>query len=325
MSQASLPATATATATTSAELADADGLNAALALLEQRFAQQVVDVAGGTVSYRTCGTCGKGPAIVLLHGIGSGGASWLDCALALENDARVIAWDAPGYGASTPLPQAAPSAADYAERLEQLLAALDVGRCLLVGHSLGAMMAAAYVDNHAAGGPGKSSRVAKLLLASPAQGYGAPEKRERAAQVIEERLGVLATLGIAGMAEQRSARTVSAQAGRKARAWARWNMSRLDPAGYTQAVRMLAGDDIRKYLAPPEKQRLAPMSGAVLCGSLDTVTTPADSRALAVECNFPFVSIDGAGHACYVEQPALVAAAIRQVHAAVKAAGLFAQ
>ncbi|HEY4319095.1 MAG TPA: alpha/beta hydrolase [Herbaspirillum sp.] len=308
MNQASLAA-AQAISADAVDRADCDGLTASLALMERRFAQRIALLADGQVSYRECG---KGPAIVLLHGIGSGGASWLHCALALESEARVIAWDAPGYGASTPLAQAAPSAADYAARLEQLLATLEIERCLLVGHSLGAMMAAAYVDRHAADG---AARVTGLLLASPAQGYGAPEKRERAAQVIEERLGVLTALGIAGMAEQRSARTVSSQAGPQARAWARWNMSRLDPAGYTQAVRMLAGDDIRKYLIGARQGR-PPVSGAVFCGSLDTVTTPADSRALATACNFPFVSIDGAGHACYVEQPALVARAIREAYPA---------
>lgn len=311
MSQASLSAAA-APAPTSVD----DGLNASLALLEQRFPQRIAELAGGRTSYRECGSA-TAPAIVLLHGIGSGGASWLHCALALASDARVIAWDAPGYGASEPLPEAAPSAADYAARLEQLLDVLNVDRCLLVGHSLGAMMAAAYVNKHAAQG-----RAARLMLASPAQGYGAPEKRERAAQVIEERLGVLAALGVAGMAEQRSARTVSSQAGAPARAWARWNMSRLDPAGYAQAVRMLAGDDIRRYLPGADSASGAWAPGSVICGSLDTVTTPVDSCELAMQCNFPFLSIDGAGHACYVEQPALVAAAVmqqmRQMHHIIK-------
>jgi pimeloyl-ACP methyl ester carboxylesterase len=299
-----IAASATTPASATNCQADQNRLNVALSLMEQRFPQQLAAVADGVVvSYRSCGgdNDARKQVIVLLHGIGSGGASWLDCALALGSSARVIAWDAPGYGASTPLQGAAPSAADYAERLEQLLAVLGVENCLLVGHSLGAMMAAAYV----AKGYGRAQ---KLVLASPAQGYGAPEKRERAAQVIQERLSVLETLGIAGMAEQRSARTVSAQANAHARAWARWNMSRLDAAGYTQAVRMLAGDDIRKYLP-------GSIPGTVFCGSLDTVTTPTDSRALATACNFPFVLIDGAGHACYVEQPALVAASIRHIHA----------
>jgi pimeloyl-ACP methyl ester carboxylesterase len=280
---------------------DPDGLTAALLLLEQRFRQSIATVPGGVVSYRSCGG-ETGPAIVLLHGIGSGGASWLHCALALEQHARVIAWDAPGYGGSTALDNTAPSAADYAARLEELLAALGIEECLLVGHSLGAITAAAYANAAESG-----KRVRQLVLISPAQGYGAPEKRERAAQVAAERLNTLASLGVLGMAEQRSARTVSSQAGPAARAWARWNMSRLHTGGYTQAVHMLCGDDIRNYLPPA-------MPGAVFCGSLDTVTTPVDSRALAAEYNFPFGLIDDAGHACYIEQAAVVADGIRNIY-----------
>jgi pimeloyl-ACP methyl ester carboxylesterase len=61
--------------------------------------------------------------------------------------ARVLAWDAPGYGNSAPLaPMAMPGAADYAERLWAWLDALGpqaAAPLVLVGHSLGALMACA--------------------------------------------------------------------------------------------------------------------------------------------------------------------------------------
>src|SRR5262245_46878990 len=98
-------------------------------LLEQRFPARTVALEGGAgVAVRTAGR-DDAPAVVLLHGIGSGAGSWLEVALALAPSARVIAWDAPGYGASTPLAPARPRAADYAARLNALLAALDVGTC----------------------------------------------------------------------------------------------------------------------------------------------------------------------------------------------------
>ena len=170
----------------------ANALSDSLSSLQHRFAQRIVTVGDSEVSYRSCG---RGTPVVLLHGIGSGGASWLHCALALEDAAQVIAWDAPGYGKSTRLEQAAPSAADYAARLEGFLQALDIQRCVLVGHSLVAMMAAA----HAAGSG--ADRLAKLLLVSPAQGYGTAERRERGLQIQEQRLANLAALGVSGMAD----------------------------------------------------------------------------------------------------------------------------
>lgn len=56
-----------------------------LALLEARFPARAVPVGGGAeVSVRECGA---GPAIVCLHGIGSGAASWLGLALLLAPQA----------------------------------------------------------------------------------------------------------------------------------------------------------------------------------------------------------------------------------------------
>lgn len=285
----------------------AEKLKDSLSLLEGRFTESTVDVGkkdgkddddSRIVSYRTCG---RGPAIVLLHGISSGAASWLQCALRLEQDAQVIAWNAPGYDRSTSLPQMQPSAADYADRLELFLEALGISNCVLVGHSLGAMMASAYI--------GKGyKRASRLLLISPAQGYGSEARRARGEQIAQERLEVLRTIGVEGMAERSPARMLSAQAGATERAWVRWNIQWLNPAGYTQAVHMLCGDDLRAY-AP--RDVLGDVPATVYCGADDVVTTPDDSRELAWNLNLPFHLIDNAGHACYIEQPGAVAAAIR--------------
>src|SRR6478752_6409538 len=86
--------------------------------LDARFPARRVPVGdGAVVSVRECGT---GPALVCLHGIGSGTASLL------ASRARLIAWDAPGYGESTPVAPAVPTAADYAARLHGLLDALEI-------------------------------------------------------------------------------------------------------------------------------------------------------------------------------------------------------
>jgi pimeloyl-ACP methyl ester carboxylesterase len=265
-----------------------------LFLLDARFPERIADTGHGMVSYRSCGS---GPAIVLLHGIGSGAASWMHCALRLEREARVIAWNAPGYGRSTPLDAASPGAADYAARLEAFLAALGIEHCLLVGHSLGALMGAAYAARD-------GTRAQAFLMLSPAQGYGSTARRARGEEVLRERLDTLQRLGVEGMAEHRSARLVSHAASDTARAWVRWNMSQLDPAGYSQAVRLLCGSDIHDFLPPR-------IPAAVACGEADDVTTPQDSARLAAEAGLPYQGIPGAGHACYVEQPEALSELIR--------------
>lgn len=264
--------------------------------LHLSFPEQTVLHGDAAMSFRQCG---DGPTVVLLHGIGSGAASWLTCALALAPHARVIAWNAPGYGNSAPLAQAPPHASDYAARLALMLDAIgNLGQFVLVGHSLGALVAAAYAAAH-------PQRVKKLVLLSPAQGYGTDEKRARGAAIRQTRLHDLDTIGVAGMAERSPARMLSSGAGADEKGWVRWNTAQLQPAGYRQAVELLCGDAIVHYVFDG-------VPAAVFCGALDVVTTPQDSAALAHSLHLPYADILDAGHACYIEQPDRVATAIRQ-------------
>ncbi|WP_343599190.1 alpha/beta hydrolase [Pseudomonas sp.] len=258
-----------------------------LSQLQRQFGERLLQLGDARQAIREAG---KGEAIVLLHGIGSGAASWLQVALGLCERARVIAWDAPGYGQSAPLPMVSPRATDYAARLASLLDALQVERCVLVGHSLGALTAAAFAQ-------AQPQRVSELVLLSPARGYGA--RPEQGQVVRDKRLHDLATLGIAQLAENRSAHLVSASASSSALAWVRWNMAQLNPPGYRQAIELLCGDDLLRY-SPPQ------VNCQVHCGSADSIT-PADAcRALAQAFAAPFQLIHGAGHACAIEQPETV-------------------
>jgi len=274
-----------------------------LARLDARFPARKVPVRGGAVvSVRECGS---GPAIVCLHGIGSGAASWLETALLLEGHARVIAWDAPGYGDSTPLAAQVPTAADYADRLHALVDALGLESFVLVGHSLGAITAgfAARLDSPLAG------RIRRLVLISPASGYGAASRAEDSARIRAQRLAALQEVGIAGMAAQADLRLLSAGASDVARQWVRWNMARLNDAGYSQAVELLCGADLLADLPPA-------MPVHVACGALDIVTTPQSCNEVATRCGVQLELIAHAGHASYVEQPQAVAALLRDVLAA---------
>ena len=270
--------------------------------LQEQFAQRLVGLPDGSqVAWREAGgTVGGGAsdfAVVLLHGISSGAASWLGVAQALVTAApatRVLAWDAPGYGDSTPLAAAAPVDADYARVLAQSLQALGVRRCLLVGHSLGALMAAPF----AAAAP---DVVQRLVLISPAGGYGAPAKAEQQAKVRSNRLAALAEKGVAGLAAAIDQRLVSPHGSEAARQWVRWNTARLHAAGYAQAVELLCASDLGRAAG-----KLA-MPVQVWVGDCDVVTTPAACQAWAELLGVPFALLAGAGHASPVEQPVAIA------------------
>ncbi|MFT4064627.1 alpha/beta fold hydrolase [Paraburkholderia sp.] len=271
------------------------------AALEARLAgypaQQSSLASQRVLSYREVDRAGNDALpLVLLHGIGSGAASWVQQFDALGASRRVLAWDAPGYGASTPVAALSPAARDYAAVLKEWLDALGIERCVLVGHSLGAIVAGAF----AAANPG---RLAGLLLLSPAGGYGAAPAEVRDAKRAQ-RLAMLAELGPQGLAEKRSANMLSANASDEARAWVRWNMSRVIPHGYAQATHLLANADLASDLARYDGRV------DVAVGGDDTITTPAACEKIAQAARTRLQVVPRAGHAGYIEAPAAYTAII---------------
>ena len=273
--------------------------NATLEARLARFpAQQIALAPQRALSYREAGCADENDALplVLLHGIGSGAASWVQQFEALGASRRVLAWEAPGYGMSTPVAPESPVAADYASVLTEWLDALGIERCVLVGHSLGAIIAGAFAAMN-------SHRVAGLLLLSPAGGYGAACAEVRETKR-DQRLAMLNELGPQGLADKRSANMLSAHAGDEARAWVRWNMARVIPHGYAQATHLLANADLAADLARFEGRI------GIAVGADDTITTPAACERLALVAGTQLQVVPRAGHAGYIEASAAYTAII---------------
>lgn len=122
------------------------------------------------------------PAIVALHGLRSFAYTWEPVALPLADRFRIIALDQRGRGESDWDPQRRYYAEHYVRDLEALVAHLELGRFVLLGHSMGGSNAFVYSSAHAdrlAGlviedmGPGASAggagaeRIRRELLATP--------------------------------------------------------------------------------------------------------------------------------------------------------------
>jgi len=248
-------------------------------------------VAGSRVSYRRGG---KGPTdLVLVHGIGSQSASWVQQFDGLATRFRVTAWDAPGYGESDHLAAESPVAADYAGRLLGLLSAAGVERSILVASSLGALIATSAAVQH-------PQRVAGLVLLNPAGGYGFADPKVREER-LAARLERLARLGPAGMAADFPSGMLSPRASDKAREIAAWSQARIDPKGYAQAARMLSNgtlaNDAARYSGPV----------LVVAACADTITPPRDCEKIAGA--FPraqYRLLEGPGHLSYVESPGTI-------------------
>lgn len=103
---------------------------------------------------------GNGPPVVLLHGLGASIYSWHAVIEPIAAEGyRVIAFDNRGFGFSS-RPAEGYGNADYVQLLGALLDSLGVGQATLVGHSMGAQIAAEFALAH-------PDRVRGLALLAP--------------------------------------------------------------------------------------------------------------------------------------------------------------
>lgn len=258
-------------------------------MLEQRIAK-FAPRKSGDLSYRETGA---GQALVLLHGIGSSSASWLNQFETLKGY-RLIAWDAPGYGDSDFLKNNHPMASDYADALHSFLDRLLLKDVVIVGNSLGCLMAGAYGAAH-------PERVRSMILLSPAAGNAGDESKQR------ERLRQFEELGAEGLAEKRSPTLVGKASPREAVDLMRWTQRRIRPQGYRQAVHCLThgrlAEDARKF----------PKKVLVACGTEDIVTPEAGCKAVAAAFSRgEYRPLPGIGHVPHIEVPETVSTLIRQ-------------
>ena len=233
------------------------------------------------------------PVLLLLHGIGSGSASWFFQFQSLHHEFRILALDTPGYGASTPLLESEPMPVDYARVLHQFVAAMKLPPVFLLGHSLGALIGAAYAREF-------PEEIRGLLLADPALGYGthSPEVRTT---MIRQRLEIMTRLGPAGMAKERARNLVLPSSPEVIRSVVEEVMAELIPEGYAQAVRMLAKGDLLTDLIALRHSGNMPIT--VCWGDTDAVTPPSQCLQAAEAAGVPGTVIESAGHACYLDNP----------------------
>ena len=95
---------------------------------------------------------GTGPTLVLVHGLGGSHVNWLAVAPALARGARVLALDLAGFG-RTPLGER--SADVHANRvlLDRFLDAVAAAPAILIGNSMGGLLAMLEAAELAAPGP----------------------------------------------------------------------------------------------------------------------------------------------------------------------------
>lgn len=147
--------------------------------------QSRIVAAGGPIHCEDFG--GSGPALVLIHGLGGAAVNFRAVGPALAERGRVIALDLVGFGRTPPEGRSAGVAANR-ESLDRFLDAAVGGPAILVGNSMGGLIALMQ----AVAAPAK---VAGLVLVAPAQPH------PRGARIDPLIWGMFALYSVPGVAE----------------------------------------------------------------------------------------------------------------------------
>jgi pimeloyl-ACP methyl ester carboxylesterase len=108
---------------------------------------------------------GRGPAIILVHGLGGFAESWRHNVAALSDRATVYSLDLPGFGRSAK-PITRYGLAYFARVLHGFVETLGLPHVSLVGHSLGSAVTLTYALTH----PARVERLA--LISTLVPGFG---------------------------------------------------------------------------------------------------------------------------------------------------------
>ena len=273
-------------------------------------------VLGSTTRFWDYGDPDAATTLVLVHGF-RGDHHGLEPVVAQLDGIRLVSPDLPGFGASTPLTEAAHDIDGYGRWLRAFVAALDVrGRLVLLGHSFGSIVVSGTLA-------GRSAQDALLpdavILVNP---IGQPALRGPRgvltrlaifyywlAAVLPERLGfaLLRNRAIVRVMSEAMAKT-------KRPALRRWIHDQhhryfsafSDRRVVLEAFRASVSHDVSEYAARIPEPTL-------LVAAVDDDITPieAERRLRTVFPDARLVEIAGVGHLIHYEKPVEAATAIR--------------
>ena len=235
------------------------------------------------------------PAVVFLHGVGGGRHGWAaQQAHVAALGWRSLAWDMPGYGDS---PMVTPyDFAHLAQALWQMLDAAHIDQAVLVGHSMGAMVALQAWTQ-------KPERIRGLLLAASSPAFGNSDG-DFQKQFLAQRLAPLEAGKTMGDIADKLIPTMAAPGGDAAHTIpanlksAHQSMSAVPPATYRAALHALVQFE--------QRAALPTLTVPVLClaAEHDRTAPPTVMERMAQKIpGARYACLAGAGHLLHYEQP----------------------
>lgn len=253
-----------------------------------------VRVNGVTLHYRIDGSA-QGTPLVLVNSLGTDLRMWDGVVPAFAGDFRVVRHDKRGHGLSD-CPPAPYTIRDHADDLAGLLDELGVSRFVLVGISVGGMIALDFAARHPA-------RVRLLVLCDTAAKIGTAEGWNARITAVREQ-------GMESLSE-----TVVTR-------WFAPSFGETCPAVYTGCRNMLARIPAEGYIGTcaalrdgdlTEAARAVRAKTLVVCGAEDAATPPGVVRGLLDQLpDSRYAEIPEAGHLPCVEQPDQFAEVVKQ-------------
>lgn len=225
--------------------------------IDWREHQRWVTVGGHTVNTIELG---RGPAILLVHGLSGCWPNWLEQMTPFSATNRVIAIDLPGFGHS-PGRAGAISMEGYAELLDGLLGELGVARAAVLGNSMGGLIAAELAASH-------PERVERLVLISPAGMSTYANRLTGRAVPFVRRLERVLALGAAWTAANSDAITRRPRLRAMALNGVIRHPSRLSPQLAAEQVRGAGTDGFLRALEAILEYDVRPRLAAISCPAL---------------------------------------------------------
>ncbi len=201
-----------------------------------------VGVEGYALYVRRAGHPDAPPA-VFVHGLGGSSNNWTDLVALLADRVDAHAPDLPGFGRSGPPVGGRYGLDTHAGAIAAYIASLDRGPVHLLGNSLGGAVSVRLAAEH-------PDLVRSLTLVSPAL----PQYRFR--RISDPRLALMLLPGIATLVDRERARATPERVARDVLA-----LCAVDPS-------LIHADRIRDLAAEVERRRTLPWAATALSGSL---------------------------------------------------------